>query len=82
MSETQSTILNPGRDQVKNLVGQALEDAEEPAQCFADILMAMCQIGHMADVDMNNLDDMIKKAMPGAIVAGNHVMEILEKTHE
>jgi len=71
---TVTTVLSPVRYQVRNLVGQALQDAEDPSQCFADILMATCQIGHMAGVDMSNVQPMVDVAMPNAIVAGDHVL--------
>jgi len=67
-------VLNPSREQVRNIVGQALQDAEDPTQCFADMLMAMCQIGHMAGVDMSDVQPMVNSAMPNAIIAGDYVL--------
>jgi len=71
---TVSTVLNPSRQEVRNIVGQALQDAEDPSQCFADMLMATCQIGHMAGVDMANVQPMVNSAMPNAIIAGDYVL--------
>lgn len=77
--ETTDTILNPSRQPVKNLVGQALEDsAGDPSQVFADLIMATAVIASMAEIEIGNVKQMFELAMPNARTAADYILTNLE----
>lgn len=77
--ETVQTILNPSRQQVRNLVAQALNDSEgDPAQVFADMIMATAQVAAMGDIEITGIEEMFHTAMPNAKIAGDYVLAMLE----
>lgn len=76
--EVVNTILNPSRIQVRNLVAQALDDSGgDPAQVFADMIMATAQIAAMGDIEITGIEEMFQTAMPNAKIAGDYVLAAL-----
>lgn len=73
--ETVDTVLNPSRQEVRNLTQQALNDAGgDPAQVFADLIMTTATIAAMADIDVSDIQAMFNKAMPNATIAAEYIM--------
>jgi hypothetical protein len=73
--QTVDTVLNPSRQNVRNLTHQALTDSEgDPAQVFADLLMTAATIAALSDIDVSEVQPMFDKAMPNAVIAAEFIM--------
>ncbi len=73
--ETIYTVLNPSRLAVTNLMQQALNDSEgDPAQVFADLIMAAATIAVMGSIDVSDMQTIFNQAMPNATIAAEFIM--------
>ena len=73
--ETIQTVLNPARQEVRNLTQQALNDSKgNPAQVFADLIMTAATIAAMADIDVSDMQTIFNQAMPNATIAAEFIM--------
>lgn len=85
MSENtqREVILNPGRREVYDIIVTAVNNSEgDPGQTFADALSAAVVIGHMAQVDLRSVPDLISKLDEVAQKAAELLMAEITKTEE
>jgi hypothetical protein len=80
MSElNREVVFNPGRKQVYDITVLAINESDgEPAQTFADALVATITIGVMAEVDMSNFQDLVDRVLPNAQIAAKHLLIAME----
>lgn len=81
MSEDSLQVrFDPRRESVQKLMATALAHADEtnPVQAVADLCLAMCIVGNLADVaDPSQYGVMIDAAMPNALkAAANFAVQV------
>lgn len=72
-------VFNPGRKQAYDITALAVNESEgEPAQTFADALVATITIGVMAEVDMTNFQYLVDRVLPNAEIAAKQILIAME----